>query len=288
MTHAKYLPVLIIAPTILALGLAACHGSTEATALPAGQVVAQVGGHDITVNELDAELTGAHFASQAQRSHAAEKALQGLIARTILANIARDQKLDQDPSYVLQQHRANEILLVQNLQADIAGKAPAPTDSEVSAYMTAHPELFAKRAIYALDQIKFQAPDEPSGLKAYAPLTTLRDIEQKLIEDRTPYNHTNATLDILTADPSLAGAIARLPNDEVFLVPKNDVIYANHIISAKIEPFSGPRAHSYATVALQNASIEHMTLIALKEKIKAAEAKIRYQAGYAPHASAAR
>jgi EpsD family peptidyl-prolyl cis-trans isomerase len=269
---------------IASMSLFACHSGSDQAPLPAGQVLAQVGGKDITTNELDAELTATRFASETDRKHARKEALQGLIARTILANIARADKLDQDPSYVLQQHRANEILLVQNLQAAIAGKVAAPTDAEINAFISAHPDLFAKRKIYTLDQIKFRAPDDLAGLKAYSPLKSMREIEQKLIEDRTPYDHANASLDVLTADVDVAAAIAKLPSDEVFLIPKNGVIYANHVLTGTVQPFEGPRARSYATVALQNAAIEKATVAAIGDKIKVARATVRYQPDYAPTA----
>lgn len=277
----RFLPLFSITVSLLA-----CHGGGDPKALPAGQTLAQVGGTDITTNELNAELTTTQFASERDRKRAMQQALQGLVARTILANIARAQKLDQEPNYVLQQHRANEILLVQNLQAAIASKVPAPTESEINGFIGSHPELFAKRTIYTLDQIKFRAPEDLTGLKAYAPLKTMTEIEQKLLEDRTPYDRTQASLDVLTAEVALAGAIAKLPRDEVFLLPKNNVIYANHILAAKVQPFEGPRARNYAAIALQNAAIEKATVAAIGDQVKAARAAVRYQPGYAPNTRA--
>lgn len=277
-----------ILPLVCAtLALFACHGGNDRTALPAGQTLAQVGGTDITTNELDAELTATRFASENDRKRAVQQALQGLIARTILANIARAQKLDQEPSYVLQQHRADEILLVQNLEAAIAGKVAAPTESEINRYIGTHPELFAKRTIYTLDQIKFRAPENVAALRAYSPLKSLRELEQKLLEDRTPYEHAPASLDVLTVDGELASAIAKLPTDEVFLIPKANIVYANRAIAAKVQPFEGPSARNYAAIALQNAAIEKATVAAIGDKIKAARAAVRYQPGYAPNSHAA-
>jgi len=266
------------------------HKDTSSS-LPKGQVIAQVSGREITINELNGELSGRNFATSDDRKRAEAAALQGLIARTILANIAREKKLDQEPSFVLQQHRADEILLAQNLQADIAGKLAAPSEADISGYISAHPELFANRKIYTLDQIKFRAPDDLAKLRAFSPLKTLSEIEQKLIEDRTPYQHTTATLDALSAEPELITALTKLPADEVFLVPKNTVIYSNRVVDAKTSPLTGARAQNFASIALQNQRIEKATVDALGAQIKAARATIKYQPGYAPAhpaASAAR
>ncbi len=279
MMRPAYSVILLTAPILLL----SCHGQKNSiSSLPAGQVVAQVGNRDITINDLNTELSGKNFGTVSERKRAEAAALQGLIARTILANVAREKKLDQEPSYVMQQHRANDILLAQNLQAQISGKVPTPAEGEVTAYIAAHPAQFANRKIYTLDQIKFRAPDDMTALRGYSPLKSLSDVERKLIEDRTTYQRQTATLDVLDSEPDLVVAMAKLPADEVFIVPKNEVVYANHIIATRLEPFNGPRARNYAAIALQNQRIEKATVDALGDRIKAARATVKYQPGYAP------
>ena len=85
----------------LALTLSACGGK-EDTKLDKGQVLATVNGTDVTANELNAELVGA------QRKAIEQQALQGLVDRTILADIARERGIDKSPVYIAQKRRLQE------------------------------------------------------------------------------------------------------------------------------------------------------------------------------------
>ncbi len=276
--------VCALLPSMLLFG---CQRNNSSS-LQAGQVVATVNGHDITVSELDAEMSGRIFVDSVERKHFEQAALQALIARTILADIARGQKLDQQPSYILQQHRANELLLSQNLQREIAGQVLPPTPDEIDHYIVVHPEFFANRQIYALDQLKFRAPADVAQLTPFGPLKTLAEVEQKLIESRTPYQKAPVSLDVLASEPEVVTTIAKLPAGEVFLVPKGDVIFASVITGRRTEPLIGPKARSYAQSALQNQRVEAATVKQLDAQIKAARATVKYQSGFAPTQTAAK
>src|SRR5687767_1799165 len=78
-----------------ALLLAGCGGDEAKTddgeaGLAKGQTVATVSGKDITIHELNAELTGVALPAGAQRKQIEQAALQSLVGRTILADIARE------------------------------------------------------------------------------------------------------------------------------------------------------------------------------------------------------
>ncbi len=272
--------ILILTTAVTAIS---CHQqSNPAAAIGKGQVIASVNGREITINELNVELSGRALPTGVDRKRLERAALQGLIARTILADIARDQKLDQEPNYLLQQHRTNELLLTQTLQRGIASRLSEPTRAEGENYIKTHPELFAERKIYALDQLKFRMPDDPAQLKPYLAAKSLSDIEQKLIEDRIPYQKAPMTLDVLAAEPELVKSLLTLPSGEIFLVPKGDVIFASVVTSTKVTPFVGPSAENYAAQTLQSERIEAATVKELDAKIKAGQATIKYQTGFGP------
>lgn len=277
---------LVFISSAMALAVAGCHRATQP--LGTGQVVATVNGQEITASEINAELDGRDFPDKITAKHFERAALDSLIARKILVGIARARGIDQQGNYAMQRHRAEELLLSEDLQRSIASDVPVPGDGEVDLYMAHHPERFAKRYLFALDQIKFRAPDDPAALKPLATLDTLNAIEQHLIETHTPYQKQAATLDPLAADDFVVRGLAHLGPDSVFLVPKGDVIYASHILRATPAPFMGPKARAVAANALQAERIEAATVKALDSQIKAARATVRYQAGYGPPQNATR
>ncbi len=266
----------------LVLTLAACGGKDDA-ALEKGQVVATVNGTDVTINELNAELMGTQLPPPGEQRKAIEQqALQGLVNRTILGDIAREKGIDKSPAYILQKRRADETLLVQMLQRDIAAKLPTPSADEARSFMVSNPDLFAQRKIFALDQIQFQAPDDMKKLKAYEPLKTMEQIEGQLTLDGLKFRRAAGQLDAATANPELVRQIANLPAGEIFIIPANGSLIASRVTGIKVEPFAGAPAEQYAQGLLQQKKLAAATETQLAETIKKARDAVKYQAGYAP------
>ncbi len=271
-----------VATTASLLALAACGGKEGAEALEKGQVVATVDGNDITVSQLNAELAGVALPAGEQRKQVEIGALQSLVNRTILADIARERGIDKSPNYVLQQQRANEALLVQMLQREIASKISPPTRDEAAKFMTDNADLFAQRKIYTMDQIQFQMPKDLSQLKGYEPLKTMEEVESRVIEDGLEHRRQNSQLDSVGANPELIRQIAKLPPGEIFIIPSNGTVIASKIIGTKVEPFTGEKAEQYAMMILQQKKVGEVTEKQLAERIKKARDEVKYQKGYAP------
>jgi peptidyl-prolyl cis-trans isomerase C len=270
------------AATASLLALSACGGKDDAAALDKGQVVATVDGKDITVSQLNAELSGVALPAGDQRKQVEIGALQGLVNRTILANIARQRGIDKTPNYVLQQQRADEALLVQMLQRDIASKIAPPTRDEAAKFMTDNPDLFAQRKIFTLDQIQFQMPQDVNKLRGYEPLKTMEEVESRVIEDGLEHRRQNSQLDSVGANPELIRQITKLPPGEIFIIPANGSVVANKILAAKLEPFTGERAEQYAMMMIQQKKVADATEKQLAETIKKAREAVKYQKGYEP------
>ena len=270
----------LMAATML---LAACGGGgDEAEPLAKGQTVATVNGKDVTVHELNAELMGVNVPQGEQRKQVEQSALQAVLGRRILADIARERGIDKSPSYLMQQRRANEALLVQMLRADIASRLPPPTRDEATTFMQQNPDLFAQRKIYALDQIQFAMTDDVAKLKRLEPLQTMEQVEQQLIQDRVEYRRGEGRLDTVGTNPDLIRQIGRLPEGEIFIFPQGGTVIASRITATQTVPFEGDPAIAYAMNLLQNQRMQQATERELKTKIEEARKTINYQEGFAP------
>jgi peptidyl-prolyl cis-trans isomerase C len=266
----------------LALVLTAC-GSKEGETLEKGQVLATVNGTDITANELNAELIGAQLpAAGEQRKAIEQQALQGLIDRTILADIAREKSIDKSPIYIGQKRRAEENLLVQLLQRDIASKISPTTAAEAKSFIESNPQLFADRKIYQLDQIQFQMPQDLTKLKAYEPLKTMEEIALQLTRDGLQFRRAPGALDPVSTAPNILSQITSKPQGEIFIIPANGSLVATRIVGSKSEPFSGQKAEQFAMNAVQQKKIGEASEKELADRIKKSREAVKYQEGYAP------
>lgn len=267
----------------LVASLGACKKGDKAD-VAQGQVVAVADGKEITSSELNAELQSMNVPNNEQaKEQAKNAALDVLISRTILTNVARERKLDQSPNYIMQKRRADEALLVQTLQRDIASRVTAPTRNDAMAFINATPDLFAQRKIYTLDQIAFAVPQGNTALlKSLEPLKTMEAVEQQLIEARVRYQRASGKLDTIQVDPNLMKRISQLPAGEIFVLPNNGALVANQITKVDVVPFQGDQAIDFAMNYLQNKRVSEAADKDLKARIEKGRKEVRYQPGYGP------
>ncbi len=263
--------------------VSACGSEPKAEKqLEKGQVIATVNGEDVTVYELGAELQGLDAPAGEAHKKMEQAALQRLIDRKILTDIARDRKLDKTPDYLLQTRRANEQILVNLLQRDEAAKIPTSTTEDVEKFIAGNPWMFAERKLLIIDQVQFPMPADRKALDAYKPLKTLDQVEQKLGADGIEYRRVPTSLDTLQLPASLTKSIMDLPQGEVFVVPAGGGLTANRIIEIRPTPLKGPDAIKVARDMLRRQSIAQRASSELEPLVKAARATVVYQSGYGP------
>ncbi len=265
-----------------AIGLAACGNSGGSDSIPEGQTVARVDGKDVTIHELNAELRGAQLPSGAARKPYEQAALQRIIDRRILADLAREKKLDDSPDFVLMKQRAEETVLVELLQQNIATSTKKPSIQDAKSFITANPTLFANRKVLTVDQIVFQVPQDQKKLQELAPLKTLTDVEKWLIDNGIQYRRQPTQLDTLQVPPEMAAKIMALPAGEVFVVPTNGAVSANLITDSKAQPVTGDQATNVAMRMLSNKAIAAAASKELEAEVKKRREGVKYQAGFAP------
>ncbi|MBN9547274.1 MAG: SurA N-terminal domain-containing protein [Alphaproteobacteria bacterium] len=237
----------------VALVLSACNfnfGGSKPK-VPTGQVVATVGGHEITVRQLNAELSGAAPAAPAAQKEQKRAALNFMIERTVLADEARKQGIDKDPDFIMLSQRTMDALLAQQLQAKVAATVPAITLDEATRFENANPNIFAERKIFEVDQIRMNQPSDRTILAKLQPLKTLDEVVNLLTESKIPFQRGTTALDAVGQNPKLIDAIVALPPQEVFVFPAGNQIMINQVKNVRTEPFTGDPANKYAMNVLR-------------------------------------
>lgn len=235
---------------VIALAVSGCNFGSKPKA-PTGQVVATVGGHEITVRQLHAELGNARAVSPAAQKEQQRAALNFIIERTVLADEARKQGIDKDPDFILLNQRATDALLVQQLQAKIAASVPPPSPEEAARFQGANPNIFAERKIFDVDQIRIDMPSDRSVLTKLQPLKTLDEVANFLTQNRMPFQRGIGIIDAVGQNPQLINAIVALPPQEVFVFPAGNQILISQVRNARTEPFTGEPANKYAINVLR-------------------------------------
>lgn len=151
-----YLPLLLAAA--LALG---CTDKKDGTddGKPA-VVAATVNGAELTADQVNHALERLPKLDEAQRREASLRVVRNLVDQELLLQKALEEKLDSDPEVARALDVARRQILAEAYMSRKLGEPAEPTDAEVAAYYDAHPELFAKRKIYRLQEVSIQAPED--------------------------------------------------------------------------------------------------------------------------------
>jgi EpsD family peptidyl-prolyl cis-trans isomerase len=152
----KY-PILV---TVLAFGLVACN-SKEAEK-PVGQIAAKVNNGEISVHQINYVLS--RTPSAVNTSEAVPKLRREILSRLIDQELAVEQaverKLDRSPDILMAIENAKREILARAYVEQIASGLPKPTVEEAKKYYAEHPQLFAERRIYNIQEIVIPATNQ--------------------------------------------------------------------------------------------------------------------------------
>ncbi len=223
------------------LAVAGCHGKA-----PTGQVAARVGNDEITVQELQAELGGFNAPDAKTRKAAEQIALQNIVQRKLIAKAAAKAGIDKSPAFALQKARMEDQLLVQSWQKALVDAVPEPGAEQVRQYINQHPELFANRKVYIVDQLRMQAVNDPKLPAELKPLNTLEDVAKLLQSKGMRYEAARGALDSLELGSGLVGQIDKLAPGEIFVFPTGNLLVANKILETRVAPVPDAAAQKIA------------------------------------------
>lgn len=243
-------------------------------------VAARVGGEKITNAQLDTELrlAGARNPADPKLRRAA---LEEIIARKLLAQAARADKLDKAPASIALKAAAIETFEAGLTRRNLMLAVPEPTKAEITAFVREHPQMFERRTGYLIDQLSVPAQRSPELIEALKPAKTLEEVEATLKERKIDYRRSLQSLDTLRGEPRLSAAIEKLPPGEPFVLPEAAGFTVNRVREARVQPLTGARAEAVARELLlsqrrSKALREHL------DKLKAE--KVTYGEGFEPPA----
>ena len=260
----------------IALGVLASSCTRKAE----GQTVAVVNGEEITVPDLNFALTMTKAPEGANEKDVRSQVLQQLIDRRLLAEQARKEGIDKSPEYLNRKSRADEDMLISMLANRRLNTTQLPSDREIQTYVASHPEMFANREVWSLDQISYSTP---SGKDVQAEIAAAHSIDQLIAvlgKYKIGYNRQKNRLDTSAVPPEIYSKLNGLPAGEPFVIPFGNKSVASAITGREPHPVTGDQAKPTAVDMMRKTQ----TAKSLEGVLKSlrSSAKIEYQQGYAP------
>jgi EpsD family peptidyl-prolyl cis-trans isomerase len=268
----------------LGAALAAVIVAACSPGAPGKDVAAIVAGETITVAELDREIARAGV--RTPTNPAVRRAiLDAIVARKLLAKAARADKLDKTPEALAAKRIADETFDASLDRVAVIAKTPAPTPAEVNAYIAAHPEMFAQRTGYLIEQLQVPQRHTPELFELLRPTKTLEEVEAIFRARKVPYRRVVLPMDTLRADPRLSEAVAKLPPGEPFVLPGAAGFTVSRVRQSRVRPVTGRAAEAIAAERLRAERIQK----ALTDRLWSLhKAQVTYGPAFQPKAVAAK
>jgi peptidyl-prolyl cis-trans isomerase C len=245
-----------------------------------GQTVAVVNGEEITAPDLNFALTQVKIPEGADKNAARAQVLQQLVDRRLLAEQARKEGIDKTPEYLNRERLADEQLLITMLADRRLNTAQLPSDREIQNFMATHPEMFANRETWDLDQVAYLTPTNDALKKQIQGAHSIDQLIGVLQQNKVGFARQKNRIDTAAIPPEIYAKLKTLPAGEPFAVASGQRSVANAIVGREARPLTGDQAKPVAVDAMRKSQ----TTKGLEQLLKSlrSSAKIEYQPGYAP------
>jgi len=223
---------------VASVALAGCNRDTPVPETKSGQALASVNGEEITVLQLNEEVQRAGVPA-AQQQTASKQLLQALIDRELLETEAAREKLDRDPKVMQAIERARSLIIAQAYMQKRVGDVGRPTEAEIEDYFNKHPQFFANRRQFSMNQLVLPASAVTPELRAAADKArSLEEVAAYLDTRKVAYGRAQVTRSTADLKPELAAKLLSMPKGQLFLVQEGQRALLTSIDEVRDAPVS--------------------------------------------------
>ena len=271
------------------LALVGCNRGDGAGGASDSQVAARVNQADISVHQVQAMMKAQPAAAAQWGEQAADKVLDVLIEQELAAQAAAQAGLDKQPQVIQALALAQREVLARAYQDQLADKAPLPDTGAINAYHDDHPELFAQRKVYVLEEtvVRPGSRDEAQALLDELPKqTSLEALNLHLSAKGLRKASQRLTLAAENVPLEWLPKLAKLTPGHSLVTQRGDAIVSWTLVSAEEQPMLLAQAKPAIQAALvrqarQKAVQDGMKKLRDQAKVERRQAKVAAQAASA-------
>jgi EpsD family peptidyl-prolyl cis-trans isomerase len=241
-----------------------------------------VNGTEITVLQVNDELKRAGIKPEQQEA-ATKQLLESLIDRQLILAEAMRNEMDRSSEVVQAIERAKAQIITQAYLTRIENNITKPTASEIDDYYQKHPEYFAQRQQFDVQQLVIATRDFSNELRSV--VDSAKSLEQvSSWLDKHGVRYVRGQLSRSTTDipEQVAEKLKKMHKGQIFIVNEGENSMINLIANIKISPVSATTAVPQIEQYLFNKKVRE----AVETEIMhlRASAKIEYLNAPAPKA----
>ena len=282
--HSKYARPLLLGTLTIALSACGQHGDKAV----ATQVAAKVGSDEISVHQINQVLAGANTKDTTPEAvqKMSREVLEKLIDQQLAIAQATEKKLDRSPEVVAQIESAKREILSRAYVQQLVSALPKPGVDAAKKYYSDHPQLFAERRIFNLQELIVpMQTDLPEQLGAFANTgKSMDEIVAWLKARDIKFTGGGATKSAEQIPLELLEKLHKLKDGQTLMTQTPQAISLVHIVSSKTVPVDDATALPRIEQFLSNQRANEAVASNMKALRKSA--KIEYMGDFAKDATA--
>lgn len=238
----RLLILFLVATTIT---LPACGKKVDASSKKSDtQVVAIVNGDEITIHQVNFQLSRMGQMNEAQAKEASKKVLTRLIEMQLLKQQAIEQKLDKNPGLLQALEASKDQMLAQAYLETMMAKASKPSNSEIDEFYKSHPELFENRRVFRLQELMVNI-DKSKFAETEASIKDIKGINEIAVwlkEKNYPFSANAAVKEAETLPADMLKKLQVLKDGEILILPTEGALHIINLAASESMPISRIKA----------------------------------------------
>lgn len=219
---------------VTVIGLSACNSKEKKP----GQALVRVNGEEITVLQINDELKRAGVKT-GQQEAMSKKMLESLIDRQLIIEEAMRNRLHRTPEVMQAIERAKAKIIEQAYLELVMAKTLKPSGAEIYDYFHQHPEYFAERKQYDLQQLIIASRDFKKDLKlAIDAAKSLEEVAAWLDKHKVAYSSGQLSRNTAELPVQMLEKLQKMHKGLIFSVTQGDSILLNSVSDVKDNPVS--------------------------------------------------
>lgn len=250
-----------------------CDKKEEKPAKGATQIIAKVDSEEISVHQLNSVLAKASGIPTEHLGEAKWEILNKLIDQQIAVNQAIERRLDRKPEVVMAIEGAKREILARAFLHELAATQVKPTTDEIRAYYGEHPELFASRKIYKIQELTLPKNDEilPALQTKVSSSKNLEDVAAWLKNQKIAFKADGGIRAAEQLPLDMLPTVHALKDNQIALIPSAKGMAIIRIVGTEMQPVTesqaAPRIQAFLANQRTTEAIQR-EMKALKEKTK--------------------
>lgn len=213
--------------------MAGCSESKK----PATQIVAKVNDDEISVHQVNTAMAKIPNVTAENADKVRAEVITKLINQQLAVQQAEKQKIDRSAEVMMMMDAAKREILTRAYLSQLVSGLPKPTEQEASKFYDEHPELFAERRIYKVQEITVPAAGAPvAELRQMAAEKPMEEIVGWLKSQQIPFTTNGGVRAAEQISLPILAEISKVENGKTTIIETPQAVTVVHIVSSEVAP----------------------------------------------------